>query len=152
MRALILVALVSCAPIAKAESIDVRLRIIQKNAEDTIITRGNLIKIQQFILQQGKRETYCNMYNNNPAQKTKNYRFYLNPDSGINCDPRKSEFHNLTIRKNDGGKNQYRTIEFLDEHNVYVTSNWPSSDLTVQKIRQFVIDAMKEIMLKINKK
>jgi hypothetical protein len=153
--AILLFALTPCIPQLLAETIDVRIRIRQKKSEEKTITRDNLIKIQQFILQQGKTETYCNMYNNNPTYQTKNYRFYLNPDTGqenINCDPKKSKFHNLTIRKSDGGKNQYRIIEFLDEYYVYVTTNWPADDLTVQQIRQFVVDAIKEILAEIKKK
>jgi len=95
------------------------------------------------------------MYGNNPAYQTKNYRFYLNPDTGqdnINCDPKKSGFHNLTIRKADGGKNQYRTVEFIDEYYIYITTNWPTDDLTVQQIRQFVVDAMEEILVEIKGK
>ena len=147
--------MVSCTTAVNAETIDVRLRIRQKKAEKSIITRENLITIQQFILKQGKRETYCNRYNNNPASLTKNYRFYLNPDPGqanINCDPKKSGFHNLTIRKSDGGKNQYRTVEFLDKHDVYITADWPTNDLAVQSIRQFVEDAIKELLDEIKKK
>ena len=152
---LLIIALTSCIPEVFAETIDVRVRIRQKQSEERIITRENLIKIQQFILKQGKRETYCNMYNNNPAHQTKNYRFYLDPDldqNNINCDPKQSEFHNLTIRKADGGKNQYRTVEFLHKHYVYITTTWPTSDLTVLQIRQFVVDAMKEILADIGKK
>ena len=155
IHALILIAIMSCVPMARAGTIDVRLRIRQeKKSEEKTITRQNLIQIQQFILKQGKTATYCNMYNDNPAHQTNNYSFYLKPDSGqknINCDPKKSEFHNLTIRKADGGKNQYRNVEFLDKHYVYITSSWPTSDLTVQQIRQFVVDAMKEILIDIKK-
>ena len=78
------------------------------------------------------------MYNHNPAFHTKGFHFYLNPDSGqanINCDPAKSDFHNLTIRWSAGGKNQYRTVEFLDQHHVYISANWPTEDLSVGQIR-----------------
>lgn len=152
---LILIALASCMPPAVATTIDVRLRIRQEKTEEKTITRGNLIKIQQFILQQGKRETYCNLYNDNPAHRTKNYNFYLNPDTkqkNGNCDLTKSGFHNLTIRTSKGGENQYRTVEFLDKHYVYITANWPTSDLSVQQIRQFVVDAMIDILAQIKKK
>jgi len=138
-----------------AETVDVRLRIRQKEAEEKTITRQNLIKIKQFILQQGNRETYCNMYNDNPAYQTKGYHFYLNPDSGqenINCDPKKSDFHNLTIRKSGGGKNQYRTVEFLGRYYVYITTNSPTDDLTVLQVRQFVADALEQILVEIGKK
>lgn len=152
---LVLLAFVSLMTAGFAETIDVRLRIRQNKSEEKTVTRENLIKIQQFIIKQGKRETYCNMYNNNPASQTKSYRFYLNPDIGqqnINCDLKKSEFHNLTIRRLSGGKNQYRTVEFLDRHYVYITANWPTNDLNVEQIRQFVVDAMNEILAEINKK
>ena len=143
------------APQASAETIDVRLRIRQKGSEEKTITRANLIRINRFILRQGKRETYCNMYNNNPAYQTKSYRFYLNPDSGqqnMNCDPGKSEFHILIIRKSDGGKNQYRTVSFLDKTYVYITAAWPTDDLSVSDIRQFVVDGLKEILVLIEQK
>ena len=150
-----LIAFISCTCEVFAETIDVRIRIRQRKTEEKTITRENLIKIQQFILKQGKRETYSSMYNNNPASQTKNYRFYLNPDTGPqmnNCDPKKSNFHYLTIRKVGGGKNQYRTVEFLNKHYVYITANWPTEDLTVRQVRQFVVDAMEEILAEIKKK
>jgi hypothetical protein len=155
LHAIFILAVVSCTREMFAETIDVRLRIRQRKAEEVTITRENLIQIQQFILKLGKRETYCQMYNNNPAYGTKSYRFYLNPDTGqknINCDPNKSGFHNLTIRSSDGGKNQYREVEFLDKYYIYIMANWPTPDLDVQKIRTFVEDAMKEILAEIEKK
>lgn len=150
-----LLALILCITHVFAETISVNLHIRQKESEETTITRGNLITIKQFILKQGKRETYCSMYSDNPAYHTERFGFYLNPDSGqenINCDPEKSDFHNLTIRKSDGGKNQYRTVQFLDEHYVTITANWPTEDLTVFQIRQFVVDALKEILNDIEQK
>ena len=113
------------------------------------------MKIKQFIVRQGKRETYCSMYNDNPAHRTEHCRFYLNPDSGqenTDCDPKKSGFHSLTIVKANEGRNRYRTVEFLDKHYVYVTTSWPTGDLTVQQIRQFVVDAMKEILAEVEGK
>ena len=151
----LLLALLSCMAQVSAETVNVQLRIRQKKSEDKTVTRENLIKIQQFILQQGKRETYCNMYNNNPAYHTRGYRFYLNPDSGqenADCDPTKSGFHSLTIRQIDGGRHQYRTVEFLGRHFVDITANWPTDDLTVDEIRQFVVDALAEILIEIRKK
>ena len=147
--AITLLALVLCVSQTFAETIDVRLRILNKSSDEKIITRTNLIKIKQFILKQGFRETYCNMYGNNPAYRTKNFSFYLNPDSGqanINCETNKSDFHVLTIRKTEGGKNQYRTVEFLDADYVDIVSSWPTDDLTVDQIRICVIDALTEIL------
>ena len=139
---------------SSAETIDFRLRIRDKSSKEKVITRANLIRIKQFILKQGLRETYCNMYNNNPAFRTKSFSFYLNPDTGqenINCDTDKSDFHTLTIRKSGGGKNQYRTVEFLDKHYVYIVVSWPTEDLTVSEAREFVIEAIKDILKEMEK-
>jgi hypothetical protein len=155
MLSWLLSALFPCMAQVFAETIDVRLRIRQKKSEEKTITRENLITIQRFILHQGKRETYCNMYNDNPAYQTEGYRFYLNPDSGqknIDCDPAKSGFHNLTIRQIDGGSHQYRTVEFLERHFICITTNWPADDLTVGDIRRFVVAALEEILIEIEKK
>ena len=95
------------------------------------------------------------MYNDNPAYQTKGYRFYLNPDSGqknIDCDPAKSGFHNLTIRQIDGGRNQYRTVEFLDRHFIDITAHGPTDDLTIGEIRRCVVAALAEILAEIRKK
>ena len=154
--AVLLLAFSICASNVFATTIEVRLRIRNDKSDEKILNRANLIKIKQFILQQGQTQTYCNMYNNNPVYRTKSYHFYLNPDSGqqnINCDPDKSDFHHLTIHilALTGKKNQYRTVDFLDEHDTYITSTWPRDDLTVSKIRDAVVDAVKEILAEIEK-
>ncbi len=143
-----MIALLSCMTTTFAATIDVRIRIMQRNADEKIITRENLIRIQQFIFKQGKRETYSNMYGNNPAYHTTSYKFYLNPDSldNIDCDITKSEFHNMTIRKSDGGMNQYRNVEFLKERDIYITVSWPSEDLDVREIRTFAEEAITELL------
>ena len=134
-----------------AETIDVRLRISNRSSDEKVITRANLTAIKQFFLKKGLRETYCNMYNNNPAYHTKNFSFYLNPDSGqknINCETDKSDFHSLTVR-NPNRKNQYRRVEFLDKHYVYIVVSWPTKDLAVSQAREFVIEAVTEILKEI---
>jgi hypothetical protein len=128
----LMLAFAICASNGFAGTTEVRLRIRNDKSDEKILNRENLIKIKQFILERGRRETYCNMYNNNPAYRTKSYHFYLNPDSGqqnINCDADKSDFNNLTIRISDlsGKKNQYRRVDFLDKYDTYITSTWPAS-------------------------
>ena len=137
--AVTVLASLACVGVAISKNTDVRLRIEQTGSDEKVITRDNLQKIKQFILQKGQRETYCNMYNDNPAHHTNGFYFYLNPDTGqenINCDPAKSDFNNLTIRSAAGGQNQYRTVEFLDLRAIYLTANWPTDDLTVGQLRQ----------------
>ena len=128
-------------------TIEARLRIQAKDSDETVFTKDNLDAIKAFILQHGLRETYCNMYNNNPTYRTTNYAFYLNPDSGqanINCDPTMSDFNNLTIRSIQGSRNQYRNISF--EKDVSVSASWPSDELTIGQIRDMATDALNEIM------
>jgi hypothetical protein len=135
-----------------AENIEHRLRILQKGDEKTVITRDNLLKIKRFILRNGHRETYCNMYNDNPAYHTKGFQFYLNPDNGQNTDPAKSDFNTLTIRSTAGGRNQYRTVEFIDQHSIYVAAGWPGDDLTVGQLRKSVEEALTQILSDIDDK
>ena len=149
-----------CADFAR--TIDVTLRIDAriypvKEGEPPqpvpVLSRSNLIAIQQFILKQGRTQTYCQMYNNNPYFPMKNDHFYLNPDTGqrnINCDPEKSGFHTLVIRNRDrgwdDGRDQYRYIEFKDEYYIYIHVSWPADDLDVGKIRYRAEKAIEAIL------
>ena len=140
-----------------AETLEVRLRIRNDKSDEIILKRENLVRIKEFMLQQGKRETYCNRYNHNPAYHTANYDFYLNPDTGpqnINCDPSKSDFQTMTIHVSAaaGNKNQYRRVEFADPQELGIVASWPSEDLTISGIRAVVVDALKEILAAIEKR
>jgi hypothetical protein len=135
--------------VAWAQNLEAQVRIGQQ--EETI-SRKNLVKIKEFILKQGKRETYCNMFNNNPAHRTKNYHFYLNPDTGqenVECDPAKSDFNSLTIRDPEGGKVQYRSVEFAGKGDIVVRAEWPPDDLTIGQLRGMVVEALKEMLSQI---
>ncbi len=136
-----------------AKTLDVRVRIDNHYRDEETITRENLVRIQQFILKLGHRETYGSFFSNNPAYKTKDFRFYLNPDTAKNlyCDSEKSEFHTLLIQRIGGGNGQSRIVEFLDRRHVYISTNSPSDEMTVRQIRQFVIDAMKELLAEMDK-
>jgi hypothetical protein len=156
MRAIcivLLLVLVMAVLQAHGRAVDLVLRIDNTKSDEDVINRANLIKIKEFILKKGLRETYCNLYNNNPAYHTEGYAYYLNPDSGqenVNCELDKSDFNNLTIR-GPGEKNQYRTVDFLDEHYVLITVSWPTENLSVSQTREFVVEAMKKILREIDK-
>lgn len=140
---------------ALAETVDVRLRIRDANAKDEV-TRANLFNVKQFILAQGLRDTYCEMYNDNPAFHTANFSFFLNPDSvttRTNAAPHEPDFSSLTIRRQVPGKgNKYTTVEFSDTSFIYITVPAPADDLTVSDMRKVVVDAMKEILADMEKK
>ncbi len=118
---------------------------------DPVLNHANLIAIKQFILKQGGKQTYCQMYNDNPFYAVKPYNFYLNPDNGqtnINCDPKLSDFHELVIRNMDWkpGRDQYRDIRFDDKYYIYVSVSWPSDDLSVATIRSRAEESVKVIL------
>jgi hypothetical protein len=68
-------------------------------------------RITKFILTHGDRQTYCQMYNDNPHAVLGGVNLYLNPDTGqrnINCDPKLSGFDEIVIRTD---KMQYYLIK-----------------------------------------
>lgn len=128
--------------------IDARIHPMKQNEPlryDSILNHANLGAIKNFILKQGKTQTYCQMFNDNPFWEIKPYQFYLNPDPGpfnVDCDPLKSDFHTLVIR--DWNANpRYLHVDFQDENNVVIKANWPSDDLGVGLIREKAETAIK---------
>lgn len=134
-----------------AETVDVTLRISNDTIEykEKIITHDNLVKIKNKILEGGKTQTYCNMFGNNPADETKSFWYYLNPDNGqvnINCEKGKSDFNHLTVRKKTMEKNQYIHFDFTDKNIIKISTSWPSDDLIVKDIRAFAENSIKEYL------
>ncbi len=152
---LLLLTLVMCASAASAETTTVRLSIRNDRQDEKVITKANLLRVMKFILKQGKRETYCSYYSKNPAYHTKTFSFYLNPDSGqqdVDCDPAKSDFHDLTIRWHGARGLEYLHVEFIDKFYVYISADSPRDDLSVGQVRQSATAALKEILAVIEKK
>lgn len=112
------------------------------------ITRANLVRIKEFILQKGTRFTFSNVYNDNPTHRTERYSFYLLPDDyrNTNCDPELSDFHRLTIYEKVTG---YRELNFLDQREITITVSGPRDDWTVQDILRLVEEAVLEIVSEI---
>lgn len=69
----------------------------------------NFNKIIKYILRNGDKETYCNMYNDNPHYTFQFFDVYLNPESqrNINCEPNLSEFDEIVIRDTNSKKIYY---------------------------------------------
>jgi hypothetical protein len=60
--------------------------------------------IKSFILDNGDRQTYCNMYSDNPHYSFERFEAWLNPETGqrnINCDPEISDFNEIVLRDQD---------------------------------------------------
>lgn len=67
----------------------------------SVLPSAEFGKIKKFILEKGGTMTYCNMYNDNPYYRFGNFDVFLSPSVGqfnINCDPRRSDFNQMTIR------------------------------------------------------
>jgi hypothetical protein len=131
---------------ALAATIDANLRL--RSSEETVLNRANLTTVKEFIIKQGRRETYSNMYNDNPAFRLQPWMFYLNPDTGqqnINCEIGRSDFQTLVIRVPQA-KNQYCHIDFRDENTIIVSVPHPTDDLTAGQMRKFAEDAVKDLL------
>jgi hypothetical protein len=66
-----------------------------------VLSVENFQRIKEFILKNGDRRTYCNMYNHNPHYEFGTFHVYLNPEGGqsnINCDPDRSDFDEIIIQ------------------------------------------------------
>lgn len=81
-----------------------------------ILPPENFEIIKNFILDNGQKMTYCQMYNNNPFYKFSHFNVYLNPDIGqqnINCDPSVSDFNEIVIQNFDDKVSIYYDIKIL---------------------------------------
>lgn len=65
------------------------------------ITVERFDRLVRFVIERGDRQTWCNMYNDNPHFAFGALDVFLNPDVGqrnINCDPARSGFDEVAIR------------------------------------------------------
>ena len=70
------------------------------DGSSSVLTIANFVRIKRFILAQGKRKTYSNMYNDNPYWAFPKFTAYLNPPDqrNIDSDIAESEFNELVIQ------------------------------------------------------
>lgn len=69
--------------------------------------------VKDFILKNGDRQTYCNLYNNNPHYSFNGFEAYMDPETGqenMNCDPKISDFNQIVIRDQDTNPQYYRLL------------------------------------------
>ena len=65
-----------------------------------------------YILNNGDRETYSNLYNDNPHYEFLYFHVYLNPETQLNsnCDPSISDFNQLVIRDQDNDPQYFHIL------------------------------------------
>ncbi len=151
-RAAVVLVLLGGAAGALAATVTVQVRIRSEKEDEKVITRAHLLQIREFILKQGRTETFSAMYRNNPAHHTKSFAFFLLPDSGEEGDPAKADFHRVMIQFDTTGPSEYREIDFRDETVLVITASRPADDLTVKQIRGSVENALQEILAEIEPK
>lgn len=72
-------------------------------------------QVRTYLIEEGDKETYCSMYNDNPHCSINDFDIFLNPEIGqgnINCDPDLSDFNQITIRDWETDQ-QYYTIQIV---------------------------------------
>jgi hypothetical protein len=72
-----------------------------KPAEKELLSVPSFKRIRDHVLAHGDRQTYCQMYNNNPHTALGGVDIFLNPATGqenISCDPKLSGFNEVVIR------------------------------------------------------
>lgn len=89
---------------------------------DNLFTKQNFKTIRSYILKNGDRTTYCNMFNNNPHFEVGNFDVFLNPinqfGSRGNCDCPENDFTELVIWFTGSRGSQYYHIKLSAESNV----------------------------------
>jgi len=121
------------------------------DGSNTVLTVANFTRIQKFILDQGKRETYCNKFNNNPYWAFQEFNAYLNPPDqrNIYCEIGKSEFNILVIQANKPGTDYGYWHILLDEpkKELRVLQYYSKKDpqVLIKEVTEFFQKALKEI-------
>lgn len=120
--------------------------------------------IKTYVLTNGDKETYSNMYNNNPYSSFDGIELYLNPDIGqlnSNCDTSLSDFNEIVIRdifanpqyyyihivrKGDLVDKQIFTYEGMDENKVYLINfETYNMDSIVNNVSKYIEILIKEV-------
>ncbi|HPE76219.1 MAG TPA: T9SS type A sorting domain-containing protein [Draconibacterium sp.] len=134
-----------------------------------IVSVDSFESIKTFVLTNGDRETYSNMYNDNPHFHFEEFELYLNPDIGqanINCDTSKSDFNEVVIkdqnanpqyyyvhvvRKGDLTNAQIHTFEGMVEEKVYLLNfDNNNMDSMINNVSQYIEIIEKEVTTNIS--
>jgi hypothetical protein len=103
------------------------------------MTTSQFTFIKEYILLKGDRQTYSNMYNNNPHLVFGTRHVYLNPIGGqlnINCDPTLSDFDTIVIQ-DWSSSTVYYNIKLNDDGQT-LTFNPPDAKVLFEQLYLFV--------------
>ncbi len=108
------------------DNMDISSSCIIRDGESDVLTPHNFLCIKEFVLAYGDRQTYCNMYNNNPHYQFEDFSVYLDPERGqfnINCDPNLSDFNEIVIRTSESVY-QYCQVGISEGPNEILKVSW----------------------------
>lgn len=108
--------------------------------------------IKTYILLNGDRETFCNMYNDNPHYSFEGFEAYLNPEIGqlnINCDPELSDFNEIVIRDQNSDPQYFHLLivrngDLENEQIARKESNMIEGKVYLLKYYEYDLDKMAE--------
>jgi hypothetical protein len=123
---------------------------VVSDGANPVLTVANFARIKKFILDQGKRQTYCNMFNNNPYWAFREFNAYLNPPDqrNINCVIGKSEFNILVIQETEHGANRYwDVLQDETKKELRIQQHYSRTDpqILIKEAAEFFLKALTEI-------
>lgn len=105
--------------------------------------------IKVFILQNGDKQTFCNMFNHNPNYSFSGFEVYLNPEVGqlnINCDPAISDFNEIVIQDLDSDPPYYhiRIVKqgHIKNEKIFVPEGMQERNVYLLKYYNYNLDSM----------
>jgi len=122
---------------------------IVADGSNPVLTVANFVLIRKFILSQGKRLTYCNMFSDNPYWPFPGFNSYLNPPDqrNINCEIGRSEFNTLVIQVTAPHTKYWNVILDEDGKELRVRQYYskPDPQVLIQEATEFFRRALTEI-------
>ncbi len=117
------------------------------NGTNIVLTMENFLKISNFVLSEGDRQTYCQAFNNNPHYRFSDFHLYLNSFSGnFQCELGKCEF-TITIQTiNTSFTYSYWNVS-LREKNLILQQyhSTTKSNILTKEVEEFFQKALSEI-------
>jgi hypothetical protein len=135
-------------PIARGTGVESSTAAVP-DGSDAVLTMEHFVRIQQFILAQGKRMTYCTRFGNNPYWAFPDFNAYLNPPDqrNINCTIGESEFNTLVIQVTGLRTNYWDVVLDDARKELRVQQHYSMKDprVLIQEATDFFRKALTEI-------
>ena len=116
-----------------------------------LISTEDFEQLKSFMINNGNREGYSNIYNSNPHYSFDGFEAYLNPEIGqanINCDTEISDFNELVIRDQDSYPQYFHILivrrgDLIDNQIISTISDMKENKIYLLKNDEYDLDDMK---------